>query len=215
MTFAELKAEVFRRLEEAASAPVFWTDADVALALNDGYQEISDATEWCEDIFTLALLRERPYYDVRFLTPRPVLRLTAAFNNQTQRWLTPCVPTDLDAGYRRWETVTGEPTHQMVRGLWFLGLWPMADEEHGSIQQHFTTLPASLRLAADEPGFPETVHYGLVEYALADLWAQDAEATKATTAWQTYLAFEAALMDWVQGRAAVPLVHGHHTAAPG
>lgn len=215
MTLAELKAEVFRRLEESSTAPVFWTAADVELALNDGLVEISDATEWCEDILTVDLLRQRPYYDMRYMTRRPVLRLGAAFNEQTSRWLTPVVPTDLDAGYRQWEITQGEPTHQMVRGLWFLGYWPLAPADAGTVRQHYTTLPPRLLVDTDEPAFPETVHYGLVEYALADLWAQDAEASKASAAWQTYVAYEQALKDWVEGRAAIPLVHGHSGAAPG
>ena len=208
MTFTELTAETFRRLQEVATAPVFWTVADVHAALNEGYAEISDATEWYERWVTIDLLRERPYYDARRLMPEPMLRIGAAFNEQTNRWLTPCSPTDLDRGWARWETTVGTPDHVLVRGLWWLRYWPLNGADSGTIKQSYTALPPALVEDADTPGFPATVHYGLVEYALADLWAQDAETTLALQAWQTYLLYEGALMAFVQGRVAVPMVSG-------
>jgi hypothetical protein len=214
VTFDELKAETFRRLQEVAAAPVFWTDADVSAALNEGYQEISDATEWYERVVTIDLLRERPYYDLRRIVPDPLLRVGSAFNLQTNRWLTPCSVPDLDRGWRRWETTIGEPDHVLIRGLCWLRYWPMNGAQSGSIQQHYTAIPPTLAVDADVPGFPLPVHYGLVEYALADLWAQDAETTLATTAWAAYLAYETALTDFVQGRVAVPMVKGLMGSTP-
>lgn len=209
MTTAELKTEVFRRLQESQTSPVFWSAADVLAAINEGYQEISDATEWYEQIRTIDLLRERPYYDLRKILPSSCLRLTAAYNDQTSRWLIPCTPRDLDTFYRQWELTTGgEPSHQLLRGLWWMRVWPMNAADGGTIQQHYTAIPPALTADTDVPGFPINLHYGLVEYALADLWAQDAEATLATTSWKVYLAYEAALMEFVQGRVAVPMVKG-------
>ena len=214
MTFTELKAETFRRIQEVASTPVFWTEADVAAALNEGYQELSDATEWYERVVTIDLLRERPYYDLRRILPDPLLRVGNAFNVQTSRWLIPCSVPDLDRGWRRWETTIGEPDHVLIRGLWWLRYWPMSGAESGSIQQHYTAIPPALAEETDVPGVPVSMHYGLVEYALADLWAQDAETTLATTAWATYLAYETALTDFVQGRVAVPMVTGLMGSTP-
>lgn len=213
MTLAELRTEVFRRLEESASSPVFWTAADITAALNEGYQEISDESEWDERVLTIDLLRERPYYDVRTVFPSSMLAIGAAYNDQTSRWLFPASPGDLAKGRLRWETVTGEPSHLLVRGLFWLGYWPQVAADSGTVQQHYVALPDDLVDDDDTPGFPETVHYGLVEYALAELWSQDAETTKAVQAWQMYLLYERALTDWVQGRIAVPLVHGHQTTA--
>jgi hypothetical protein len=214
MTLTELRTEVFRRLQEDQSAPVFWTVAEVSAALNEGYHEISDATEWYERWVTIDLLRERPYYDLRYLLPQPVLSVGSALNEQTNRWLTPCSTRDLDSTYRKWEQTIGEPTHTLLRGLWWLRYWPYSGTEHGTVKQYYTSLPPALEAADDSPGIPEVLHYGLVEFALADLWAQDAEPTLATTAWKTYLAYEQALLDFVQGRAAVPMVHGMKAGGP-
>ena len=62
------------------------------------------------------------------------------------------------------------------------------------------------RLRAD--GEIAAFHDGLVAYACADLWAQDGETAFAQTAWQEYLAMEAALWKWVQDREKIPLMTG-------
>lgn len=209
MTFAQLRADVFRRLQESASAPVFWSQADVDAALLEGYQEISDATEWCERWFTVDLLQSRPAYDLRTLTTDTVLNVGRAFHVDTNRWLTPTTPRELDRGYRRWETITGEPVRLWTSGLWWLRYYPLAGTDAGEVKQYAAVLPEDMVDDTDEPGFPGTFHYGLVEYALADLWAQDGEPTKALASWKAYLAYEAALTAFVQGRAAVPLEHAH------
>ena len=97
MNFGELKAEVFRRLEESSSSPVYFTESEVEDALNEGYEEISDASEWTETSIEIALLPGQIYYwighpSVLALTPKQ------AFNNQNSRWLTwttaaPCSST--------------------------------------------------------------------------------------------------------------------------
>jgi hypothetical protein len=207
MTFADLTAEVFRRLEESAQAPVFWTEADVRMAINEGYMEISDASEWHEASLTLDLLSHRTLYDLRTVTADPILSVRAAMNAQTGRWLLPSVVSDLDRGDRRWGRVMGEPQRFFLRSLWWLGLYPQPAANAGTVRLRITTLPTVLEADGDEPGFARTLHYGLVEFALADLWAQDAETTKALAAWTEYLRYESALSGLTDGRLGTPLVH--------
>lgn len=208
MTFGELTSEVFRRLEESEASPAYWSRADVQAALNEGYAEISDAAEWHETRLTLDLLKDRPYYDLRTCTGDTVLSVRSAYNAQTHRWLIPSRVTDLDRTDLRWEGRAGEPERVIQRGLWWVGLWPRTASESGTVDLRITTLPVPLSEDVDEPGFPATLHQGLVEYALADLWAQDGETTKALQAWQQYLAYERALTGWLDGRVGVPLVQG-------
>lgn len=219
MTFAEIKTEVFRRLNESASAPVFWSDDDVSEAILDGYAEISDATEWYERWSVITILAEQPYYDLRTVLPYGVLSVGAAFNEDTNRWLIPTRPAELDAGDSRWERRVGMPDRLMLRSPWFLGYWPISAAAGTTIKQFYTCLPLApssypvadlwATVVESEPGFYPELHYGLVEYALSDLWAQDAETTLATQAWSAYLQHEEALKAMVDGRARVPLVHGY------
>lgn len=203
MTFLEMQDEVFLRLAENSSSPTFWSRDEVKAALNDGYEEISDATEWYERNQVINLLSNRTYYDLRsvlsadtFLTPKRCL------NSQTDRWLTPTSIRDMDTQlYRRWEVITvTEPERMFQRGLWWLGVFPQKGADSGTLRFYFTAIPPPLSADGDEPGFPEEFHYGLIEYAIGDLLGQEAESGKAIGKWGEYLGFEAGLGSYVDGR---------------
>jgi hypothetical protein len=209
MTFAEQRAEVFRRLAESSTSPVFYSVADVDTALNEGYAELSDASEWNEQHLDVDLLNNRPYYDARTVIGASFLAFRSAFDVQTNRWLIPSSIRELDAHDRRWEFGTGEPQRVITRGLWWLGLWPRVQSDTGGvITQYYVGLPSVMVDDSDEPGFPEAFHLGCVEFALADLWIQDGESAAALAAWTAYLAYEAGLIAWVDGRAEGPRLHG-------
>src|SRR5687767_16033928 len=117
MTFLEMQGEVFRRLEESSGTPIFWTLAQVKEALNKGYREISDETEWYETTDTVALTADVYVYDLTSeLSPLP-LTVKACWNDQTDRWMTPTTVRRLDEqGNFKWETAVGEPDMWYMRG---------------------------------------------------------------------------------------------------
>lgn len=208
MTKAELRTEVFRRIEESESSPVFWSEEDVDAAIDEAYDEISDATEWSEVWRTIDLRAQRPYYDMRTVfADVSVLTPTGAFHEDTNRWLVPASAADLDRGYPRWEQVIGPPERIVTRGLWWLGYWPITGSENGTVKQYATALPEALE-DDDEPGFADRFHLALVEYALSILWPQAGEVNNALAAWDAYVALEVALLADVQGRGSVPRSHG-------
>jgi hypothetical protein len=202
-----MQQEVSRRVAEV-SGRVFWSTQEIKDALNAGLMEISDACEWNETYVEFDLLNDRPYYDVRTLIGENVLSIKPSFDEQTNRWLIPSGQRQLDQHDRRWERVTGEPQRVFTRGLFWLGLFPRSQSDVGTIKQYYTALPDPLDDDDDEPGFSDTFHSAIVEYALTDLWAQDAETTWALTAWASYLAGEAGLRAWVQGRAGDAIARG-------
>ena len=200
MTLAELRAEVWEHLSTTAGAQTFWTDADIDQAINEGYAEMSDASEWNELVITLPLLAGRPYYDLRTICDRPVLSVKAIWNPGTHRWLLPAKADDLDRINLRWEIVNGQPLTYFLRGLFWLGLYPKIASEVGSVQAKISVQPDPLVEDGDSPGFPEPFHHGLVDYAVSDLWMQDAEATKGLTHWKDYVEREQALVNSVADR---------------
>jgi hypothetical protein len=215
MVLSEITAEVFRRIEEDSSSPVFWTDDDVQIAINRAYQEISDHTEWFETYRVLDLLNDRPWYDGRFVLHPNLLSIGAAYHNTTNRWMLPATERELDTFDRRWETSKEVPQRILTQGLWWFSYWPrvVADTTTGPIKQYFTRLPDPLVEDTDEPGFPDLYHYGLVDYAVSDLFAQDSEAQLAQDAWGAYLVQESGLQTWVDARAEQALMHGYGTIA--
>lgn len=202
MTFAELKTEVFRRLDEDSDNPAFWTEDDVAQSLNEAYEDISDSAEWYERQFNLPQLSRRTYYDLRHACgDQPVLTVRHAYNVNTSRWLTPIEVRSLDMeSHYQWEDINGEPENFFRRGLFWMGVYPRQNGDTGKIKVFYTTLPVSLADDLDEPGFPQQFHYGLVEYALADLLAQEAETKRAMMHYGEYSIYEGELKSWMDGR---------------
>lgn len=206
MTFLEIQGVVARRL--AAQGMAAFDAADIQTAINAGYAELSDASEWCERFLTIDLLNNRPYYDLQTLIGPTFLSLKPAFHADTNRWLMPTPVRQLDAGDNRWERVTGVPQRMMLRGWRWFGLYPRTQADGGTLKVYYTALPAPLIADADEPGFPETFQDALIDFACADLWAQDAETQWALAAELKYLTGEQALSRWVQERVRDPWVRG-------
>lgn len=125
MTFEELRAEVFRRLRESTTSPVVWSQADIDQSLNEALDEMADACEFHEKHQTIELLPDHRYYDMRRITRDRFLVAGPAFNNTTNRWLSPTTPNELESRDLRWEERIAEPERFMVRGLWWLGYWPV------------------------------------------------------------------------------------------
>lgn len=214
MTLASLRTDTERRLRETSTSLVPFDATAIDAALNRGYMEISDATNWHEDQLYIDLLAYRPYYDARAIVGDTFLSLGMSFNVQTNRWLTPIHVSDLDRRDLYWEIVTansGAPWGAMLRGLWWIAYWPRSAAGTGTIKQYVVTLPEPMVRDTDEPGFPSAYQYGLVEYAVYDLWSQIGETVASMQAWGNYLKYEGDLTLWVQGRAQTPMLQGYGT----
>jgi hypothetical protein len=212
MNFGEMKTEVTRRLRDPSTSTVFWSDTDVATAINDGLMELSDATEWYETYSVLSLLSSQIYYDLRTVLSDTILSPKCAFNQTTNIWLTPVCIRDLDyQTYREWETITGEPEKMFMRGLWWLGLFPKAsaDDTLGSLKLYFSAIPPAMDDDTDELDIPEEFQIALIEYALFDLLAQDKETKEALRHWVQYAALEERFRRYVGDRLALDRVHGY------
>ena len=199
MNLSELEAIVMARADESATSPVYWTSADVQHALQEGYQCISEASEWYETNETYGLTDGLMYHNLQLLLDKVPLRVTSVWNTQTNRWLTPCSVRDLDREIHKWEEIGGEPEQWFIRGVWTLGLFPIPDDTGGTITIYHTALPAALTTTT-EPGFPGEFQYGLIHYALYELFGQEAETREALRHWDIYEGYEKALKRWVDHR---------------
>lgn len=209
MTFAEIREEVRHRLQELTGTEVFWTDEEIDAAIHEGEDEFADAAEWYERYQSVDILEDRPYYDARTTIRRDFLVAGPAFNETTNRWLIPIRPLDLSNGDRRWEERVAEPEYIMIRGLWWISYWPWKGIEIGTIKQYYRGLSPHMAEDNDEPGFHRAFHYGLVEYAVSDLLSQDSETDLAIATWKLYKNYEEGLIAYVNGRNAIPQVHGY------
>ena len=193
-----MQTDVRRRINE--SSTVFFTAQDIKDALNDGLEEISDATEWYERQATIDWTVGEIYTDLSTVLPDTILSILRCWNTTTQRWLDPTDPWEMDYhSYRQWELTTGQPQKYFIRGLWHLGIWPAPDSAQ-KIRVVYTAIPPAMSADADDPDFPKEFHFGLIDYALSDLYSQERETTKAFDRWTRYLTTEERLRQDVNHR---------------
>lgn len=200
MNLGQMRKQVRFELRKEASTD-FWTDDDINTGLNEGYSEISDATEWYERHSPIQTTAERIYHDLRTVLPDTFLTLKRIYNPVTSRWLAPASANELDNHYFvQWELVEGENERCFLRGLWWLGQWPKRPNETSQSLLYYTAIPNPLEDDSDVPGFPREYHQGLVEYAKATALAEVREPQKALESWQKYQKYEAGLKAYVNGR---------------
>jgi hypothetical protein len=207
VTYEEIKTEVRRRINEVSST--WWTDAEIEDAIHEAEDEFADGTEWCERFQSIDILEDRPYYDLRTVVRRNFLVAGPTFNDTTNRWLIPISHRDLSLSDRRWEQRIAEPAYVQIRGLWYLGLFPVQSGDTGSVKQYYRGLPDHMSEDEDEPGFHITYHQALIEYAVADLLSQDNETDLTLMTWKKYLEYEEGARLYYLGRIQVPALHGN------
>ena len=205
MTLGELRRNVNRRLREQTVNGAYFSAVDVDEAINAGYMELSDASEWNEEFIDFELLRFRPFYDLFAIIGSGFLSVKPMYDPSRHRWMIPTPVRELDNHDTRWERVVGPPQRQFTRGLRWTGFYPRIDTDGDLARQYYTRLPKRLVDEDDEPGFPDAFHVGCEHFAVADLLGQDAETKLALSAWTAYEETEQALIGWVQARISRPI----------
>lgn len=199
MTYAELQAEVFRRLEELQSDPEFWELSEIKQSLNEGWQELALHTEWYREEFMFALQDGITYYDLRDWSPDEIIAVRAVWNETVQRWLTPSSTLNLEQNYRRWETASMQADQFFLRGNFTLGIF--GKPTVGTTSSDFITVMATAvppPLLPDDYVIPHPERFCECEilYALYDLKAQEGEVKIALGLWEKYLAEAERFKQW-------------------
>jgi len=174
-----------------------YSATDVDAAINDGYQELSDGTEWYERRATFRSIARRTYYDLRTITPDRVLTVRGIYAPGINQWLNPSSVADLDQQvYSRWESNVGGATRSQsyfLRGLCWLGIWPKTSATGTPYVLVYRAMPqgtadprAPLVNASDVIDFPQEYSIAIIEYALYDLLVRDREVKKALYHYKEY-----------------------------
>jgi hypothetical protein len=182
ITFAELESRV-RTLYESTGT-TRWASLDFLRAANEALDDLSESTGFYESFVTIPLRGKQTYYDLRGFTTG--FRINFVFNTQQQIWLTPVGIGDLITP--RWETVPGEPVRYMVRGAYWLGLYPRPSGDVGSVRVYFDGIAPHFRdfgsvLVSD---YPDDYVDALESYMLYDLSGRDGESERAVGHWNDY-----------------------------
>lgn len=128
--FAALVADVRRKLR----GDDFWSDTDVADAINATYFEVCELSKCYEAQSTLILLPDQTYYDLEdpntpirasSSTPYSVaLEILRVWNPVTSRWLDARSVSEMDMERPRWGATYGEPDLWIPRGFAAFGIYP-------------------------------------------------------------------------------------------
>lgn len=200
-----MEAAVRDILNETASNPAYFTSADIRESLNDGLEELSDATEWYERTTPVQLLTKRTYYDLRGYEA-PILTVNRIFLPSPVNWLVWTTTRELDGMiydifyYPQWEGTAGTIRWCFLRSLFWLGVHPQPSTDTDVARVSHTSIPPPLLQDGDSPDFPEEFHLALVEYAAYDLLVQDSETVLALRHWAEYQEGEKDLKDVVEQR---------------
>lgn len=206
MNLGELITDVLTRLDTDTAAPKFWSRQDVVDAINEGYEEISDACEWLEVTVNLALKARRTYYNLACFDEQ-LLTILHAYNYQITRHLTAASHRRMDRHMKEWMQVSGQPEWIFRRGISWIGMFPFSSTDTGRVKLSGTALPKPLVQLTDSPGFHLDFHMGLAEYALSELKAQDDEPVQSLAHWQSYLDYEAGLLAHMLTRTSIDQHH--------
>ena len=198
ISFGELEGRA-RILYEAQSS-VRWNRDAFLRAANEGLDELSEATRFYERNATVPLKGNQTYYDLRGFWPEDAFVVNSVYSNVQQAWLTPIGIRDLKV--QRWETVTGDPRRFIIRGLFWMGVYPRPSGHVGSLRVYFASLAPHFRdtysvLTAD---MPDDFVSALEHYILYDLSCRDGETKKAFGYWADYQTDEMALKAFVADR---------------
>lgn len=196
MNFKEIVDDVLSQLGEDPAAPVYWTRSEAEDAVNDGYEAMSEASEWFEVIITIPMASRRTYMDLRGYR-YDILMVNHIYNLETNRPMQNRGKLELDNNYRQWEFNIGTPEAWFISAP-FLGIWPRRNGEGPGMRTSATAIPDRLVRDTDTPGFPEEFHEGLTAFGKYVLKASDHSPQMALQYYAEYLGFEAKLGEWVK-----------------
>lgn len=214
MTLEELDETVAQMLSESVSSPAFWTSVDRRAAINDGYMELADASEFYERTTPIQQLARQTYYDLRgfLFNSGPILTIRRLFVPSTTEWISATQVRDLDGeayatvSAPRWESIPGAIRNFFLRGLFWLGIVGRPTTDENVVRIHHSSLPDPLEEDDDVPLIPEEFQQGIAYYAAYDLLCRDREVTMAMDHWKKYQSYEKRLIEYVQQRQSVDRV---------
>ena len=216
MDFLALQNAVFGELSEDPAVQAFWTLDDVKSAINEGYEEMSEISEWYDSTYSLTLSSGVRYYNLfapTSTTSYPqILYVAKVYDSTVRRWLTPISTQDLDKTNPVWEQATSaSPEHFILRGAFRFGVFPLPTQTRvltlytKNIPQGSAVDAPALVNDTDTPGFPDDFHYGIVAYAVYRLLCEDGEYKKAMLQFSEFASCADLLRKWTDNRGSIPM----------
>ena len=191
-----ITARVRTRFE--AESTVRWSNADIWAAVNEGLDELSEATRFVERVASIPVVEGRNFYDLRGYVPDDFVALRAVWSTTRSDWLRPSSEGLL---HTRWEEDPGDPDAFFRRGWCWMGVHPHASGSSGYFRAHLTCLAPQLN--HDQAVFadlPDDLIPALEDYGLYELQSQDGETELSLEHWKDLVNRQRTLNDFVEDR---------------
>lgn len=199
MNFAELETRT-RILFEAQSSTRF-SSARFMDGANEALDELSESTGFYERFATIPLKGGQVYYDLRGFWPEDAFQVTFVHYPDQDIWLEPKKIRDMRD---RWETVTGVPRKYLVRGIYWLGLYPHPVNSSGAVRVYYNGLAPHVTedVSVIPRDLPDDYVPAIEDYMQYYLSQLDGEPGKALDHWGRFTGRETSLKEFVKERVA-------------
>lgn len=163
MTRSELTSIVQKKIEEDAAQSFRWyTDQQIANALNDGLIIYSALTMCIETSIPIACSAGNAFYDVLNAEPRAIAVLRVTENGVR---LAPDRIQAFKAGNNSWRLHPGPPERFAVVGANLLAAHPVPSSSSITLSVTLARTAAVMLFGSSIPEIPEEEHFSLAEYA--------------------------------------------------
>jgi hypothetical protein len=205
-TAAQTIARVKINLEDPDEK--FFTVDDYVRAYNDALDEISEATEIYENNVYVKRRKWAVYTDLRGALPPSALRITSVWNPNSQKWLDPITVRELDDTVgRHWETRSDQTRWWFMRGLWYLGAYPVAGDDCSPLKVYFSALMPHVAAhgglvtgLSSSPDLPSDFHEAIENYMMYELLGERKEIDKSLEYYKRFQAQVPLLKDVGENR---------------
>ena len=186
MTRGELRTRILETLNEPASAPVFWSAAEINALIDEGMEVICEEAQAIKRTVFVPLRPGTAYYSLRSLGPNIMAPWRLWLHTQERR-LTVMSMSELDRQHETWPTVTGEPWHWFPVSWDLFGLWPAPSAGGGVLRVDCLAWPRALQDDDEEPELLAADHDALTLYAVSEGSAKRWDVATMLSAWSLFL----------------------------
>ena len=183
---------------ESGGSDVRFSDNDIRLFINEGLETLAEATGFYERYATVPVQANRQYYDLRGFTPETVASITSVWSSARNDWLQ---AANLEALGTDWELAVGTPQVFIIRGIYWLGVYPRSEGTSDYLRVYFQGIPSRFTHPQAVLGdLPDDFYPAIEDYVLYEMSALDGNPKRALIHWASYQKREKALDDFLRRR---------------
>lgn len=166
MNLQQLKDKVYEELDIYASAPTYWTEAEITSYINEAQIEFNKKSKQYTDVETYTV-NSNNLYD---MPSNSMYIIEGWYDTEYELKL-----NDNQELAQRTSLDEGTPEYMVIdkRESQKFRLYPNATDTTKTFEVIYAKIPTDLSNDADEPPFYKISHFALVDYALYKCWIRE------------------------------------------